>query len=67
MGAAGAGTASVGLGLCRMRLGEARRQAGKVIQPRCANLSSSVRAAMSLSCPTGLRQFQSLANCRLNR
>jgi hypothetical protein len=67
MGTAGVGTASVGLGLGRIRLRAARRQSGNVIQPRRSNLSSNVRAAMSLSCPTGLRQSQSVANCRLNR
>ena len=49
MGRAGAATSNVGWALWRIRLGEARRRTGNVIHPRCSNLSSKVRAAMSLS------------------
>src|ERR1019366_9346419 len=50
-----------------MRLEGTCRRGGDAIQPRCSNLSSSVRAAMSLTWPTGLRQFQSVAKCWLKR
>src|ERR1039458_10450397 len=50
-----------------MRLEGTCRRGGNPIQPRCSNLSISVRAAMSLSWPTGLRQFQRVAKCWLKR
>lgn len=53
---------STGICLCRIRLGEARRRAGKTIQPRCSIFKRSVRAAMSLSWPVAVRQFHSPAN-----
>src|ERR1035437_2920758 len=50
-----------------MRLEGTCRRGGKAIQPRFSNLSNNVRAAMSLSWPTGLRQFQSVAKYWLKR
>src|ERR1035437_3787166 len=50
-----------------MRLEGTCRRGGKEIQPRFSHLSNNVRAAMSLSWPTGLRQFQSVAKYWLKR
>ena len=51
----------------RIRLVGACRRTGNVKNPRCSNLRSKVRAAMSLRAPAALRHPQRVATSRDSR